>query len=160
MAGAREAADCRRDGSGKKWRKSGRWGWGRSFPDKSSRIFSSSGTRSAQGPHKVIIGQLVTETNLVKIMSVTCLHFQHNILQVPCLESISLLQDRFLYYRLNFFTTESISLLTESISLAQSRFLYYRVDFFTTEPMVDLCYRVDCSTTESISLLQTRFLYT
>ena len=31
--------------------------------------FSSSGTRSAQGPHKVIIGQLVPETNLVKIMS-------------------------------------------------------------------------------------------
>ena len=70
--------------------------------------------------------------------------------------SISLLQGRFLYYRVDFFTTGSISLL-------QGRFLYYSVDFFTAESISRLqgrflyC-RVDFVITGSICLPQGRFL--
>ena len=57
-------------------------------------------------------------------------------------ESISSLQNRFPYYGVDFFTTESISLL-------QSRFLYYRIDFFTTETGTRLKYahrmRIGCA---------------
>ena len=87
--------------------------------------------------------------------------------------------------RIDFFTTESISLLQSRFLLLQSRFLYYRIVFFTTESVsllqsrflhysVDfLSYSVDSFTRESISfttesislpqsrfpLLQSRFLY-
>ena len=55
------AARGTKDGSEKKWRKLRRRGWGHSFPENDAKIFSSSGTRSAQGPHKVNIGQVVPE---------------------------------------------------------------------------------------------------
>ena len=42
------------------------------------------------------------------------------------MESISLLQSRFLDYRIDFFITDPMNLL-------QNRFLYYRVDFFIKE---------------------------
>ena len=63
-------------------------------------------------------------------------------------ESISLLQSRFLYYRVDFCTTESILVL-------QSRSWHYRVDFGITESNLVLqsrswYYKIDFATTESI----------
>ena len=48
---------------------------------------------------------------------------------------ISLLQSRFLCYKVGFFHYRVDLFTTESVSLLQSRFLYYRVDLFTTEPI-------------------------
>ena len=149
-----------------------RWGLGALLFQKNVPAFL---LRVAQGSHKVIIGQVVPcrpggQSGQNNARHTSAFSALHNAGTVFTTQSISLLQSRFLYYRLDFITTESTSLLTDAISFAQSRFLYYRVDFVFTEPISllqsrsllssrFLYYRAPFVTTDSISLLQSRSLY-